>query len=132
MYVCEGLGKVFFLLCTKYKYRACFFKKKSWEWREESYSREGRAVAVFYLMEETGNREDLQDCFLQRGKFAVLIVGGTDPEVTHSTESCQNPWHLWPSFQLLHSPSFYKKQNKTKTNKQKSPPNNKLMKRWRH
>lgn len=28
VYVCEGLGKVFFLLCTKYKYRACFFKKR--------------------------------------------------------------------------------------------------------
>jgi len=37
------------------------------------------------------DREGLGACFLPKGKFAVLVVGGTHPEVSPSTEKCQNP-----------------------------------------
>lgn len=55
MYVREGVGKVLFLLCTKYKYTAWFFKRN----HLGDGGKKSRAVAVIWLMEE-GNREGLR------------------------------------------------------------------------
>lgn len=86
MRVCvKGWGRSYFC-CAQNISIQLVFKKKSWEWRKE-----GGAVAVISLMEGGGSGEVLRDCFLQRGKCAVLIVGGTHPRVNHSTESCQSP-----------------------------------------